>query len=73
MDIKQIISDAAKKIMADKELQQLFMDEPIKALEQVLNVDLPDDLLQPVVDGVKAKIAATNVSDLAGDLFKKLF
>lgn len=73
MDIKQIILDAAKKIMNDKDLLNLFQKDPVKALEKVLNVDLPDDLINPVIDGIKAKIAVDNIEDVAGNLFKKLF
>ena len=73
MDIKQVIFDAATKIMNDKNLLKLFQKDPVKALEKVLNVDLPDDLINPVIDGIKAKIAVNNIEDVAGNLFKKLF
>lgn len=73
MDIKQIILDAAEKIMSDKTLLKTFQKDPVKALEKVLNVDLPDDLINPVIDGIKAKIAVDNIEDVAGNLFKKLF
>ncbi len=73
MDIKEIITKAAKEIMADKELQKLFKKDPVTALEKILNIDLPNELLDPVVDGIKAKLAAENINDLAGDLFKKFF
>ena len=71
MDIKKIISDAAKKIMNDPKLQKQFKTDPIKALEKVLNIDLPDELLDPVVDGIKAKITADKIGD-AADLVKGL-
>jgi len=48
------------------------MKEPVKALEKVLNIDLPDELIEKVVDGIKAKITADQLSDAAG-LLKKLF
>lgn len=73
MDIKQIILDAAEEIMSDKTLLKSFQKDPVKALEKVLNVDLPDDLINPVIDGIKAKIAVDNIEDVAGNLFKKLF
>ena len=43
-----------------------------KALEKVLGVDLPDDIIEKVVDGVKAKIAVDGAKDVLGTL-KKLF
>ena len=72
MDIKKIISEAVEKIMKDKALQDLFMKDPVKALEKILNVDLPDEMINPVIDGIKAKIAVDKVDD-AVDLLKKLF
>ena len=68
MDVKQIITDAAKKIASDKALQKQFQTNPVKALEKVLNVDLPDDLLKPVIEGIKAKLTADKLEDAAGFL-----
>ena len=76
IDIKEIITDTAEKILKDKALQKLFMNDPVKALEKILNVDLPDELLDPVIDGIKAKLTADKLADIADDaagLFKKLF
>ena len=72
MDIKEKISEAVEKITKDKALQQQFKDEPVKALEKVLGVDLPDDIMEQVVQGVKAKLTADKLSD-AADVLKKLF
>ena len=79
INIKEIISDLAEKIMKDEKLQKQFATEPVKALEKLLNVDLPDDLVEKVIDGIKAKIAVDKLGDAAdkiGDaakLLKKLF
>ena len=51
------------KITRDKGLQEQFRREPVKALESVLGVDLPDDIIDQVVQGVKAKLTADKVSD----------
>ncbi|MBP3399977.1 MAG: hypothetical protein J6K75_09490 [Erysipelotrichaceae bacterium] len=72
IDIKEIISDAVEKIMKDEKLQKQFMDEPVKALEKLLNVDLPDEMIEKVIDGIKAKITVDKLAD-AADLLKKLF
>ena len=72
MDIKEYIEKAVKKIQADEELQKQFKADPIKALEKLLGVDLPDDLMQKVVTGVKAKLTADDLSGALGAL-KKLF
>ena len=49
INIKEIINDAVEKIMKDEKLQKQFMDEPVKALEKLLNVDLPDELIEKVM------------------------
>ena len=72
MDIKEMITEAVEKIMKDEKLRKQFKDEPVKALEKVLGVDLPDDIMEKVVDGVKAKMTADKLSDAVGAL-KKLF
>ena len=41
-------------------------------MEKVLGVDLPDDVIEKIVAGVKAKISIDKVSDVA-DVLKKLF
>lgn len=72
MDIKEQITKAVEKIAKDKALQEQFKDEPVKALEKVLGVDLPDDIMEQVIAGVKAKLTADKLSD-AADALKKLF
>ncbi|MCI8799712.1 hypothetical protein NSB25_05245 [Acetatifactor muris] len=63
MDVKEQITKAVDKITRDKGLQEQFRREPVKALESVLGVDLPDDIIDQVVQGVKAKLTADKVSD----------
>ena len=72
INVKEIITELVEKISKDAELQALFKKDPIKAVEKLLNVDLPDDLVEKVVDGVKAKLTADKVGDALGAL-KKLF
>lgn len=72
MDVKELIGQLVEKISASDELQKLFKEEPVKAVEKVLGVDLPDDLVEKVIDGVKAKMTVDNIADAAAFL-KKLF
>ena len=74
MDVKEQIKTAVDKITKDKKLQEQFQKEPVKALESVLGVDLPDDVINQVIDGVKAKLTLDKVSgsvDALKGLFKK--
>ena len=72
MDIKEKISELVDKIKEDDKLKEQFAKEPVKTVEKLIGVDLPDDKLEAVVDGIKAKIKLDSVSDIA-DKFKKLF
>ena len=72
MDIKTQITDAVNKITKDKNMQEKFKKDPIKTVKEVTGVDLPDDTVKKIVDGVKGKL---NVDKLSGALdgVKKLF
>ncbi|MCI8286584.1 MAG: hypothetical protein HFH89_02760 [Lachnospiraceae bacterium] len=68
MDVKEQITKAVDKLTKDKGLQEQFRREPVKALESILGVDLPDDIVNQVIQGVKAKLTADKVSDSADAL-----
>ncbi len=71
-DIKEMITKAVKKIANDKTLQKQFQTDPVKALEKVFDVDLPEEMINPIIDGVKAQLTAEKLGD-AADFIKKLF
>ena len=71
-EIKAKAEQLVKEVLADKELMELFKKEPIKAVEKILGVDLPDDVVKKIIDGVKASITIEDAKDLLGSL-KKLF
>lgn len=68
MDVKEQITKAVDKITKDKKLQEQFQKEPVKALESVLGVDLPDNVVNQVIEGVKAKLTADKVSGAVDSL-----
>ena len=72
MDIKEKIESVIEKIKKDPSIKEQFEKDPVKAIEMVLGVDLPDDMVEKVVDGVKAKLTVDSISDVA-DKLKKLF
>ena len=70
MDIKAKIEEIVKKITSDKTLLTEFKSNPVKVIEGLIGVDLPDDKLKSIVDGVKAKISiddAKKFLDADGD------
>ena len=72
MGFVEQIKDTIEKITKDESLMKDFKNDPIKAVEKVIGKDLPDDAVEKIVDGVKAKISADKVGDALGSL-KKLF
>lgn len=68
MDIKEQIQKAVKKITDDPKMISNFQKDPVKTVESVLGVDLPDDVCNQVITAVKAKIGANNVSNALGGL-----
>ena len=72
MDIKAEITKVVEKITKDEKLMDQFKKDPVKAVESVVGVDLPDDVINKVVDGVKAKISIDKLGSIAGSI-KNLF
>lgn len=72
VDIKEKITEIVEKVTKDEKLKEQFKKDPVKAVESVLGVDLPDDVVKKIVDGVKAKVTLDSVDDIASAL-KKIF
>ncbi len=72
MDIADKIKELVEKITKDDDLKEQFQKNPVEVVEKLTGKDLPDDAVEKVVDGVKAKISVDKAGDLLGSL-KKLF
>lgn len=72
MDIQKMISEAVRLLTENEDLLKAFNKNPAKTLESVLGVNLPDDQVNALVDGVKAKLGLDDVMEMAGKL-KGLF
>jgi len=64
IDVKAKIEEIVTKIQSDEKLQKQFKEDPIKAVESIIGIDLPDDMINTVVEGVKAKITTDKVADV---------
>ena len=71
-DVKEKIQELAERIQNDKHILDNFQKDPIRTIESLIGIDLPDDQLKPLVAGIKTKLAAAGASDLLGGI-KKLF
>jgi len=70
MDIKAKIEQVARKLMQDKNLLNKFNTNPAAVIEELIGVDLPDDLVNQLIAGIKAKITAEQVGDVLGGIGK---
>ena len=71
-NIKEKIEEIVEKLTKDEALRAQFQKDPVKAVEKLLGVDLPDEVIEKVVTGVKAKVSLDDLSGAMGAL-KKLF
>ena len=80
-ELKAKIEEIVKKLTENKDLMESFKKEPVKTIEKLLGIDLPDEKIEAIVDGVKAKITMDKLDDLTdgklgdalGGMLKKLF
>ena len=72
MYIKNEINKIIDKIKNDKKFASKFKDDPIKAVEGVIGVDLPDKEIEKVVTAVKTKLKLdeSGITDKLKGLFK---
>ena len=65
MDIQKIINDVIAKLKADDKLLANFKSTPTKVLEQLVGIDLPDDKIDPIIDGIMAKLKIDDLAEKA--------
>lgn len=67
-DLKKTVNELVEKIQNNPKLLQQFKTEPVKVIETLIGMDLPDDQIEKVVELVKAKIDLDKVGDLLGGI-----
>ena len=66
MDIQKIISDLVSKLTGNKDLIAKFTADPLKAIKDLLGLDLDPSQLGDVVKGVTGQLG-----DITGDAAKQ--
>ncbi|MEE5992355.1 MAG: hypothetical protein V3G42_03840 [Oscillospiraceae bacterium] len=72
--IKGKIDEVVNKVKSDPEFAKKFTSDPVKALEGVIGVDLPDEQVKGIIDGVTKNVSAGDVvsklasGDIAGTI-----
>ncbi len=72
MDIKAKVEEIVNKVKNDKDFAAKFTSDPVKAVEGVLGIDLPDDQINALIEGVRSKISVDDIKDKIGGLFDGL-
>ena len=70
MDIKAKIEEVVKKLMNDKSLMAKFERNPVSVIEELVGIDLPDQQVNQLIEGIKAKIKLDQVGDVLGGIGK---
>jgi len=71
MDIKAKIEELVEKIKSDKDIAAKFQKDPVGTVEKLLGVDLPNDQIEKLVEGIQAKISLDKLGGMLGGLFGK--
>ena len=66
MDIQKIISDLVSKLIGNKDLIAQFTSDPLKAIKDLLGIDLDPSQISEVVKGVTDQLG-----DITGDAAKE--
>ena len=67
-ELKKKVDEIADKVTKDKDIGAKFAKNPIKTVEDILGVDLPDDQVKQIAAAVKTKINLDKAGDIAGKL-----
>ena len=54
--MKEKVDEIVKKVQSDPTMLANFQKNPVKVVEGIIGVDLPDDQINSIIDAVKAKI-----------------
>ena len=68
MDIKAKIDEIVKKLTSDKDLMAKFDKNPTAVIEDLIGIDLPDDQVNQLVEGIKAKLSLDKLGSALGGL-----
>ena len=71
LDLKEKIQEIVEKVRKDESLQKGLKEDPVKTVEGLIGVDLPEDQLNQVVDGVNAIVLPFDMSEIPVDRIAK--
>lgn len=72
MDLKEMITKVEGKLKNDSGFKEALMKNPVKALEELLGIDIPEDTLKQILDAVKDKIDIKEAAGFVKEVEEKL-
>ena len=66
-NLKLKVEGVIEKVKSDPNFESKFKAEPVKALEEVMGMDLPDDKINSIIQTINTKIALDD-SNILGKL-----
>ncbi len=63
-DVKAKVEEIVGKIKGSDNLLEKFKADPEKTIESLTGIEIPDEIADKVIDGVKAALASGKLGDL---------
>ena len=67
-NVKEAIEKAANKLLTDKNLRKKFDTNPVAVIEELIGVDLPDDIVNQLIAGIRVKLSQEKLGDMLSGL-----
>ena len=67
-ELKELVEDIVKKIKDDPGLMESFKKDPVQSLEAMTGKDLPDQMIEPLIAGIKARLSSDKLGNALGKL-----
>ena len=59
-NLKEKITEIVEKVKNNPDFATKFQENPVKAAEEIVGVDLPDDKINGMLEAINAKISLDN-------------
>lgn len=72
MNVKDMIERVEEKLKNDDDFKVNLVKDPMKTLENLLGIDIPEDTLKEIMDAVKDKLEGNAVSGIIKEVEEKI-
>ena len=72
MDIMEKLEDLVEKIKGDKTIAAKFKKDPIDTVQDLLDIKLPEEQIEKLVDAIKKKMKLDDLDDVLEDKLEAL-